>query len=64
MKNTVRLMSAWCVSAMVLVSVPGTGLAQEGQSKARGWLRVLPVGDAPPFRQVIEGGVRRQLPAP
>lgn len=37
---------------------------QETTSATRGWLRILPVGDAPPFRQEIRGGVRHELDTP
>lgn len=37
---------------------------QESTSGTKGWLRILPVGDAPPFRQEIRNGVRQQLDAP
>ena len=42
------------------VLATGTSVAQE----ARGWLRILPVGDAPPFIQKIVNGVRVQQSAP
>lgn len=37
---------------------------QEDTDSAKGWLRILPVGDAPPFIQEVRGGVRQQLAAP
>lgn len=42
----------------------GTAGAQEDDQaeQTRGWLRILPVGDAPPFRQKIINGVRVQQP--
>jgi len=45
----------------------GVGLAQtggEGKGKPRGWLRILPVGEAPPFRQEIGDGVRSEMAPP
>lgn len=37
---------------------------QESTSGTKGWLRILPVGDAPPFRQVIRDGVRQEMDSP
>ena len=53
---------------LVAAVLPGAAcLAQDaggGKDGPRGWLRLLPVGETPPFRQVIEGEVRRELEAP
>jgi hypothetical protein len=37
---------------------------QESTGGAKGWLRILPVGDAPPFRQEIRNGVRQEMESP
>ena len=37
---------------------------QESTGGAKGWLRILPVGDAPPFRQEIRDGVRQEMESP
>lgn len=54
------------ISALFLCAalLPGVSLAQSSEKKAKGWLRILPVGDAPPWMEVEEGGVRKQVSAP
>lgn len=37
---------------------------QESTGGTKGWLRILPVGDAPPFRQEIRDGVRQEMDSP
>jgi hypothetical protein len=74
MKNTLRLV-VLMMTALWLV-MPAMVLAQneaaddraaekkDDKNKPRGWLRILPVGDAPPFIQEIINGVRVEMPAP
>lgn len=38
--------------------------AQENTDSPKGWLRILPVGDAPPFLQEVREDVRQELPTP
>ena len=45
-------MPAWCFTLVVMAGLTGGAVAQDDVAgKAKGWLRILPVGDAPPFRQ-------------
>lgn len=75
MKNKIRLV-VLMMTALWMV-VPAMVLAQneagddraaaekkDDRNKPRGWLRILPVGDAPPFRQEIIDGVRVEMPEP
>ncbi|GAA5483301.1 hypothetical protein [Haloferula sargassicola] len=56
------LVTAWIVAGLL----PGVEAEERAkpdpESKRRMWL--LAVGESPPFRQVIENGVRRELPPP
>jgi hypothetical protein len=49
----------WIAVAVVLLLARAAG---EGDGGRRMWL--LPVGEAPPFRQVVEDGIRKELPPP
>lgn len=52
------------VQAMALAWLLGAARGQEPAQPPRSWLRLLPVGEAPPFLQEIRGGVRHELEAP
>jgi len=75
MKNKIRLV-VLMMTALLMV-VPAMVLAQneaaddraaaekkDDKNKPRGWLRILPVGDSPPFVQEIIDGVRVEMPPP
>ena len=49
----------WIAVSIVLLLARAAG---EGDDGRRMWL--LPVGEAPPFRQVVEDGIRKELPPP
>lgn len=58
-------MKGWLLpAAVLLVAAASAQEAGEDAEKPRGWLRLLPVGDLPPFRQEIRNGVRVELPPP
>ncbi|MCF7675862.1 MAG: hypothetical protein K9N23_07610 [Akkermansiaceae bacterium] len=59
--NTLNLRLA--IPALVLGLFVGTR-GQEEADVPRGWLRMLPVGDAPPYIQETRGGVRHEVDAP
>lgn len=46
----------------VFLLLAGAAFSQEEASKHT--LRILPLGDPPPFRQEVRGGVRYEIPAP
>lgn len=57
-----RTKSLLVVIGLLGLALPATAEAPEGTGPRM--LRFLPVGDAPPFRQVIRDGVRYELEAP
>ena len=56
----------FCFFILLLVSLVGVAPAQTDvpAKKSKRSIRVLTVGDPPPFKQVIENGVRREVPPP
>lgn len=67
MNFNVMTMDLWRLRLMVpalwsVLFAPAWG--QASTSGTQGWLRILPVGDAPPFRQEIREGVRHELDTP
>jgi hypothetical protein len=58
-----RVLSAMSCCALVVAGMTPLCGQGEDEEKPKGWLRMLPVGDAPPFRQVIRNGVREEIAA-
>lgn len=55
----------WCrILGLCLLVVGGSVCGQDEETHAKRRLRVLAVGDVPPFRQEIRNGVRYELDAP
>lgn len=62
----VRLPGMVLLVALAFACLGPRAHAQDGEraKKPDRLVRLLPVGEAPPFRQVIEDGVRKELPPP
>lgn len=56
-------LSTACVLVLLWVVTPGLGLAQ-GNDGPQGWLRLLAVGNSPPYREKVVKGVRMQIAPP
>ncbi|MGD9418967.1 MAG: hypothetical protein Q7R22_008495 [Verrucomicrobiota bacterium JB025] len=55
---------AWFRGLMALAAVTAACAGQGGRELPVGWLRFMPVGEHPPFRQEVRNGARYELEAP